>query len=78
MKKEKATHVAIALHGFVGENHNEARRLYLQYEAEMFKTGSTEIGRLMSAPAGREADLKHGMVFAGGPNEVADRITHLH
>jgi hypothetical protein len=32
----------------------------------------------MRAPLGREADFKHGMVFAGGPEEVAERIIHLH
>ncbi len=70
--------VAVAVHGFVGANDSEARKIYLQYEGEMFKTGSAEIGRPMRAPAGREVDLKQGMVFAGGPNEVADRIIHLH
>jgi alkanesulfonate monooxygenase SsuD/methylene tetrahydromethanopterin reductase-like flavin-dependent oxidoreductase (luciferase family) len=71
--------VAVAVHGFVGENDSEARRVYLQYEGEMFKTGSAEVGRPMrGAPIGREADLKNGMVFAGGPNEIADRIIHLH
>jgi alkanesulfonate monooxygenase SsuD/methylene tetrahydromethanopterin reductase-like flavin-dependent oxidoreductase (luciferase family) len=70
--------VAVAVHGFVGENDNEARKTYLKYEGEMFKAGSAEIGRPMRAPSGREADLKHGMVFAGGPNEVADRIINLH
>ena len=44
----------------------------------MFITGSAEIGRRMSTPPGRESDLKHGMVFAGGPNQIADRIIHLH
>jgi len=44
----------------------------------MFQTGSAEIGRRMSAPSGRERDLQHGMVFAGGPEQVADRIIHLH
>ena len=70
--------VAVAVHGFVEENDNEARKTYLHYEGEMFKTGSAEIGRPMRAPVGREADLKQGMVFAGGPNEVADRIIHFH
>jgi alkanesulfonate monooxygenase SsuD/methylene tetrahydromethanopterin reductase-like flavin-dependent oxidoreductase (luciferase family) len=70
--------VAVAVHGFVGENDREAKKIYLQYEGEMFKTGSAEIGRPMRAPLGREADLKNGMVFAGGPNEIADRIIHLH
>ena len=70
--------IAVAVHGFVGENDSEARALYLKHELQMFQTGSAEIGRRMSGPPGRESDLRHGMVFAGGPNEIADRIIHLH
>ena len=45
----------------------------------MFETGSAEIGRPVRAPSGRVADLEPGgMVFVGGPNEVADRILHFH
>lgn len=45
----------------------------------MFRTGSAEIGRPMQALSGRAEDFKPGgMVFAGGPNEVAERILHLH
>ena len=45
----------------------------------MFETGAAEIGRAARAPSGREADLDPGgMVFVGGPNEVAERILHLH
>ena len=30
-------------------------------------------------PTGREHDMQPGgMVFAGGPDEIADRILHLH
>jgi hypothetical protein len=32
----------------------------------------------MRAPAGRDVDLERGMVFAGGPDQGADRILHLH
>jgi alkanesulfonate monooxygenase SsuD/methylene tetrahydromethanopterin reductase-like flavin-dependent oxidoreductase (luciferase family) len=32
----------------------------------------------MRAPIGREADVERGMVFAGGPDDVADRIVRLH
>ena len=40
---------------------------------------SAEIGRPGLTPAGRASDLEAGgMVFAGGPNEIADRILHLH
>src|SRR5437588_264065 len=36
-------------------------------------------GRPAPAPSGRAADYEPGaMVFAGGPNQVADRILHLH
>jgi hypothetical protein len=44
----------------------------------MFETGSAEIGRPMRAPSGRKADLERGMVFAGGPEQIAARIVHLH
>lgn len=71
--------VAVALHGFVADNDLDAKRTYLEYEKRMFATGSAEIGRPMSAPAGREANYEPGgMVFVGGPNEIADRILHLH
>ena len=71
--------VAVAVHGFVGENDREAKATYLEHEARMFQTGSAEIGRPMRAPPNRAADVEAGgMVFAGGPNEVADRILHLH
>lgn len=70
--------IAVAVHGFVGENDSQARALYLEHEIRMFQTGSAEIGRRMSAPPGREKDIQHGMVFAGGPNEIADRIIYLH
>jgi alkanesulfonate monooxygenase SsuD/methylene tetrahydromethanopterin reductase-like flavin-dependent oxidoreductase (luciferase family) len=74
-----AADVAVAVHGFVGENDREAKATYLDHELRMFQTGSAEIGRPGRAPAGRERDLEPGgMVFAGGPDEVADRILHLH
>lgn len=73
-----AADVAVAVHGFVGENDRDARNTYLKYELNMFQTGSAEIGRPMRAPSGREVDLERGMVFAGGPEQIADRIIHLH
>lgn len=74
-----AADIAVAVHGFVGENDREAKQVYLEHELRMFQTGSAEIGRPMRAPPGRAAELEAGgMVFAGGPEEVADRILHLH
>jgi alkanesulfonate monooxygenase SsuD/methylene tetrahydromethanopterin reductase-like flavin-dependent oxidoreductase (luciferase family) len=71
--------IAVAVHGFVGSDDAAAKATYLEHELRMFATGSAEIGRPGMAPAGREAAMEPGgMVFAGGPNEVADRILHLH
>lgn len=70
--------IAVAVHGFVGDDH-AAKATYLEHEARMFQTASAEIGRPMRAPAGRSRDLdRGGMVFAGGPEEIAGRILHLH
>jgi alkanesulfonate monooxygenase SsuD/methylene tetrahydromethanopterin reductase-like flavin-dependent oxidoreductase (luciferase family) len=74
-----AADIAVAVHGFVGDNDRDAKKVYLEHELRMFQTGSAEIGRPMLAPPNRAADLEAGgMVFAGGPNEVAERILHLH
>jgi alkanesulfonate monooxygenase SsuD/methylene tetrahydromethanopterin reductase-like flavin-dependent oxidoreductase (luciferase family) len=77
-----ATRDTFALHDaqfvFVGEDDREAKATYLAHELRMFETGSAEIGRPMRAPAGREPDVDRGMVFAGGPAEVAARILNLH
>jgi alkanesulfonate monooxygenase SsuD/methylene tetrahydromethanopterin reductase-like flavin-dependent oxidoreductase (luciferase family) len=71
--------IAVAVHGFVGEDDHQAKATYLEHEQRMFATGAAEIGRPGMAPSGREAQMEPGgMVFAGGPNEVADRILHLH
>jgi alkanesulfonate monooxygenase SsuD/methylene tetrahydromethanopterin reductase-like flavin-dependent oxidoreductase (luciferase family) len=75
----EAADIAVAVHGFVAADDRAAKRTYLDHEQRMFVTGSAEIGRRMSAPAGREATYEAGgMVFAGGPTEIADRILHLH
>lgn len=71
--------IAVAVHGFVADDDRTAKTTYLQHETRMFQTGSAEIGRPMPAPAGREANYEPGgMVFVGGPNEIADRILDLH
>jgi alkanesulfonate monooxygenase SsuD/methylene tetrahydromethanopterin reductase-like flavin-dependent oxidoreductase (luciferase family) len=71
--------IAVAVHGFVADDDREAKSTYLEHELRMFATGAAEIGRPGQAPPGRAADLEPGgMVFAGGPSEVADRILHLH
>ena len=71
--------IAVAVHGFVGEDNRTAKATYLEHELRMFATGAAEIGRPPMAPPGRETQLEPGgMVFAGSPDEVADRILHLH
>ncbi|WP_404477996.1 LLM class flavin-dependent oxidoreductase [Novosphingobium sp. BL-52-GroH] len=71
--------IAVAVHGFVARDDQTAKTTYLRHELEMFRTGASELGRPAVAPRGRERDLERGgMVFAGGPNEVAERILELH
>jgi alkanesulfonate monooxygenase SsuD/methylene tetrahydromethanopterin reductase-like flavin-dependent oxidoreductase (luciferase family) len=71
--------IAVAVHGFVADDDRTAKATYLEHELHMFTTGSAEIGRPPMVPTGREANYEPGgMVFAGGPSEIADRILHLH
>jgi alkanesulfonate monooxygenase SsuD/methylene tetrahydromethanopterin reductase-like flavin-dependent oxidoreductase (luciferase family) len=71
--------VAVAVHGFVAAKDNDAKITYLEHELRMFATGAAEIGRATPPPPARAASYEPGgMVFAGGPNEIADRILHLH
>lgn len=71
--------IAVAVHGFVGDEDAAAKATYLRHEEAMFRTGSAEIGRPGQAPPGRAAAMEPGgMVFAGDPEQVTDRILHLH
>lgn len=71
--------VAVAVHGFVADDDRRAKATYLDHELAMFAAGAAEIGRPPMRPTGREASYEAGqMVFVGGPNEIADRILHLH
>jgi alkanesulfonate monooxygenase SsuD/methylene tetrahydromethanopterin reductase-like flavin-dependent oxidoreductase (luciferase family) len=73
-----AADIAVAVHGFIGEDNASAKATYLEHELRMFATGAAEVGRPPMAPPGRDAQLEPGgMVFAGSPGEVADRILHL-
>ena len=74
-----AADIAVAVHGFVAENDRQAKAVYLEYETRMFQEGMAEIGRTGPPPSGRAANYEPGgMVFVGGPNEIVDRILHLH
>jgi alkanesulfonate monooxygenase SsuD/methylene tetrahydromethanopterin reductase-like flavin-dependent oxidoreductase (luciferase family) len=71
--------IAVAVHGFVADDDRTAKATYLEHELRMFQAGATGIGRPGPPPPGREANYgRDGMVFAGGPNEIADRILGLH
>lgn len=71
--------VAVAVHGFVGDDDTASKATYLAHEEAMFRTGSAEIGRPAQAPSGRAAAVEPGgMVFAGGAEQVTERILHLH
>lgn len=71
--------IAIAVHGFIGPDNTAAKATYLEHELTMFRTGAAEAGRPPMTPDGREHDLQPGgMVFAGSPDEIADRIVALH
>ncbi|WP_435107002.1 LLM class flavin-dependent oxidoreductase [Nocardiopsis synnemataformans] len=71
--------IAVAVHGFVAESGERARATYLDYEHRMMADGSAELGRPAPARTDRAAALgPGGMVFVGDPNEIADRILHLH
>lgn len=74
---QHAAAIAVAVHGFVGEDDRAAKATYLRHEGEMFRTVSAEMGRTLGS-AGRERDyVQDGMVFAGGVNELAERILRL-
>jgi alkanesulfonate monooxygenase SsuD/methylene tetrahydromethanopterin reductase-like flavin-dependent oxidoreductase (luciferase family) len=71
--------IAVAVHGFVAAEDRRAKATYLEHELRMFATGAAEVGRAAMTPTGRDRDYEPGgMVFAGGPDEIADRILHLH
>jgi alkanesulfonate monooxygenase SsuD/methylene tetrahydromethanopterin reductase-like flavin-dependent oxidoreductase (luciferase family) len=71
--------IAVSGHGFVADTGTQARSAYLEYEHRMMAEGMAELGRPAPSRADRAAALEPGgMVFAGSPNEIADRILHLH
>ncbi|MER7333958.1 MULTISPECIES: LLM class flavin-dependent oxidoreductase [unclassified Micromonospora] len=75
----EAADIAVAVHRFVADGDRQAKATYLEHELRMFTTGAAEIGRAGPPPAGRGNNYEPGgMVFAGGPDEIADRILHLH
>ena len=71
--------IAVAVHGFVADTGDKARTTYLEYEHRMMAEGLAELGRPAPPRADRAAAFgPDGMVFVGSPDEIADRILHLH
>jgi alkanesulfonate monooxygenase SsuD/methylene tetrahydromethanopterin reductase-like flavin-dependent oxidoreductase (luciferase family) len=75
----EAADIAVAVHGFVADDDRRAKATYLEHELRMFEAGMAEIGRTGPPPSARAVNYEAGgMVFVGGPDQVADRILHLH
>ncbi|MET7474260.1 LLM class flavin-dependent oxidoreductase [Streptomyces sp. NPDC005648] len=71
--------IAVSAHGFVAGSDVQARSTYLEYEHRMMAEGLAELGRPAPSRADRAANYgPGGMVFVGDPDEIADRILHLH
>lgn len=71
--------IAVAVHGFVAADNRRAKATFLEHELRMFTTAARELRRPGPPPTGRGDTYEPGgMVFAGGPDEIADRILHLH
>jgi alkanesulfonate monooxygenase SsuD/methylene tetrahydromethanopterin reductase-like flavin-dependent oxidoreductase (luciferase family) len=74
--------IAVASHGFVAVDATEAKRRYFEYESQAFAAYAAEHGNL--GPRGRsresfDADAASGgMIFAGGTDEIADRLIEFH
>lgn len=70
--------IAVGVHGFIGKDGRQAKATYLSYEGRMFQAGGEESGRSRPISPERARDLEPGgMVFAGEPDEVADRVLQL-
>jgi alkanesulfonate monooxygenase SsuD/methylene tetrahydromethanopterin reductase-like flavin-dependent oxidoreductase (luciferase family) len=75
----EAARIAVAVHGFIADNDRQAKAIFLDHELSMFRGAMAEMGRSGPPPSARERDYEAGgMVFVGGPNEIADRILNLH
>jgi alkanesulfonate monooxygenase SsuD/methylene tetrahydromethanopterin reductase-like flavin-dependent oxidoreductase (luciferase family) len=74
--------IAVASHGFVGADGAEAKRRYFEYESEAFAVYAAEHGSSSARGRSREAFDSNagsgGMIFAGGPDEIADRLVDFH
>ena len=73
--------IAVASHGFVGKDDGAARERYFAYENEAFAAYAAEHGRPAISRSRAQFDRDAGpggMVFAGGTEEVAERLVGFH
>jgi alkanesulfonate monooxygenase SsuD/methylene tetrahydromethanopterin reductase-like flavin-dependent oxidoreductase (luciferase family) len=74
--------IAVASHGFVAADGVDAKRRYFEYESQAFAAYAAEHGGRGARGRSRESfdlDSAHGgMIFAGGTNEIADRLIEFH
>jgi alkanesulfonate monooxygenase SsuD/methylene tetrahydromethanopterin reductase-like flavin-dependent oxidoreductase (luciferase family) len=71
--------IAVATHGFVANNGNEAKESFHRYETTAYKTFAKERGFQVRDRPTFDADAAlGGMIFAGSPSEIAHRLITLH
>lgn len=74
--------IAVASHGFVAADGTDAKRRYFEYESQAFAANAAEHGGRGVRGRSRESfDLDTaygGMIFAGGADEIADRLIAFH
>ena len=74
--------IAVASHGFVAADGAEAKARYFDFENEAFAAYAAEHGgpgvRGRSRASFEIDAAPGGMVFAGGPDEIADRLVAFH
>jgi alkanesulfonate monooxygenase SsuD/methylene tetrahydromethanopterin reductase-like flavin-dependent oxidoreductase (luciferase family) len=74
--------IAVASHGFVAADGAEAKERYFRFESEAFATYAAEHGSPGVRGRSRavfDADASPGgMVFAGGPDEITERLVSFH
>jgi alkanesulfonate monooxygenase SsuD/methylene tetrahydromethanopterin reductase-like flavin-dependent oxidoreductase (luciferase family) len=74
--------IAVASHGFVAADGADAKRRYFEYESEAFAAYAAEHGSPSVRGRSRTAfdvdAAPGGMIFAGGPDEIADRLVDFH
>jgi alkanesulfonate monooxygenase SsuD/methylene tetrahydromethanopterin reductase-like flavin-dependent oxidoreductase (luciferase family) len=71
--------IAVASHGFVAADGIDAKDRFFRYESEAFAAFAGKRGIPVRSRPHFDADTAPGgMIFAGGPSEIADRLITFH